>query len=61
MRRGLALLLVTAVAAAATGCSGADAQEAQTLLAESNAALAQVRSATFTARLTMTGGPRSST
>jgi hypothetical protein len=58
MRRGLALLLVTAVAAAATGCSGADAQEAQTLLAESNAALAQVRSATFTARLTMTGGPQ---
>jgi hypothetical protein len=58
MRRGLALLLVTAVAAVATGCSGADAQEAQTLLAESNAAFAQVRSATFTARLTMTGGPQ---
>jgi hypothetical protein len=58
MRRGLALLLVTAVAAAVTGCSGADAQEAQTLLVESNAALAQVRSATFTARLTMTGGPQ---
>jgi hypothetical protein len=58
MRRGLALLLVTAVAAAVTGCSGADAQEAQTLLVESNAALAQVRSATFTARLTMSGGPQ---
>jgi hypothetical protein len=58
MGRGLALLLVTAVAVAATGCPGADAQEAQTLLAESNAALVQVRSATFTARLTMTGGPQ---
>jgi hypothetical protein len=58
MRRALALLLVTAVAAVAVGCSGADAQEAQTLLAESNAAFAQVRSATFTARIAMTGGPQ---
>jgi hypothetical protein len=58
MRHGLAVLLVTAVAAATAGCSGADAQEAQLLLEQSNAAFAQVRSATFTARLTMTGGPQ---
>jgi hypothetical protein len=58
MRRGLALLLVTAVAAVAAACSGADAQEAQLLLEQSNAAFAQVRSATFTARLRMTGGPQ---
>jgi hypothetical protein len=57
MRRLLALLLLTATAAPATGCSGADAQEAQDLLAQSNAAFAQVRSATFTARMTLTGGP----
>jgi hypothetical protein len=58
MRRGLALLLVTAFAAVAAACSGADAQEAQLLLEQSNAAFAQVRSATFTARLRMTGGPQ---
>jgi hypothetical protein len=58
MRRGLALLLVTAVAAVAAACSGEDAQEAQLLLEQSNAAFAQVRSATFTARLRMTGGPQ---
>jgi hypothetical protein len=58
MRRVLPLLLVTAVAAVAAGCSGADAQEAQALLTESNAAFAQVRSATFTAHMTMTGGPQ---
>jgi hypothetical protein len=58
MRRGLAILLVTAVAAVAAGCSGADAQEAQLLLEQSNAAFAQVRSATFTARLRMAGGPQ---
>ena len=58
MRRGLAILLVTAVAAVAAGCSGADAEEAQLLLEQSNAAFAQVHSATFTARLRMTGGPQ---
>jgi hypothetical protein len=47
MRHGLALLLVTAAAVTA-GCSGADAQEAQLLLDQSDAAFAQVRSATFT-------------
>jgi hypothetical protein len=58
MRHGLAILLVTAVAAVTTGCSGADAQEAQLLLEQSNVAFSQVRSATFTVRLTMTGGPQ---
>jgi len=57
MRRVLALLLLTATAALANGCSGADAQEAQDLLSQSNVAFAQVRSATFTARLSLTGGP----
>jgi hypothetical protein len=57
MRRALALLLLTATAAVAAGCSGADAQEAQDLLAQSNAAFAQVHSATFAARLSLTGGP----
>jgi hypothetical protein len=47
MRHGLALLLVTAAAVTA-GCSGADAQEAQLLLDQSDPAFAQVRSATFT-------------
>jgi hypothetical protein len=58
MRRVLALLLLTASTAVAAGCSGADAQEAQVLLVQSNAAFAQVRSATFTARLSLTGGPQ---
>jgi hypothetical protein len=58
MRRILALLVVTAVAAVAPGCSGADAEEAQALLVQSNAAFAEVRSATFTARMSLTGGPQ---
>src|SRR6266545_4663707 len=58
MRRILAFLLLTAVAAVAPGCSGADAEEAQALLVQSNAAFAEVRSATFTARMSLTGGPR---
>jgi hypothetical protein len=57
MRRAFALLLLTAAAVAA-GCSGADAQEAQALLVQSNAAFAKVRSATFTARISLTGGPQ---
>jgi hypothetical protein len=58
MRRALALFLLTATAAVAAGCSGADAQEAQALLVQSNAALAEIRSATFTARMSLTGGPQ---
>jgi hypothetical protein len=57
MRRAFALLLLAAAVAVAPACSGADAQEAQQLLAQSDAALANVESATFTARMTMTGGP----
>jgi hypothetical protein len=56
MRRALALLCLSAAAVAA-GCSGADATEAQALLAQSDAAFAHVRSARFNAHLTMTGGP----
>jgi hypothetical protein len=55
MRRVLVLLCLSALA---SGCSGADATEAQALLAQSDASFAQVRSATFTAHLTMTGGPQ---
>src|SRR6266498_3926460 len=58
MRRILAFLLLTSVAAVAPGCSGAGAEEAQALLVQSNAAFAEVRSATFTARMSLTGGPR---
>jgi hypothetical protein len=56
MRRVLAVILVATVAAAASGCSGAEATEAQALLAQSDAAFAQVKSARFTAHMTMTGG-----
>lgn len=58
MRRLGALLLIAAASAAVAGCSGQDAREAQDLLAQSQAAFASVRSATFTARLTLTGGPQ---
>ena len=58
MRRVLAFLCLSAFAAVAPGCSGADATEAQALLAQSDAAFAQVRSATFIAHLRMTGGPQ---
>ncbi len=54
MRPAFALLLLTVVAATASGCSGADATEAQALLTQADAAFAQVKSTTFTARLTMT-------
>lgn len=57
MRRAFALLLLAAAAAVAPACSGADAQEAQQLLAQSDAAFADITSATFTARMTMSGGP----
>jgi hypothetical protein len=58
MRRLLALLALTALAAVAAGCSGRDAQEAQALLAQSEQALAKVRSATFSAKLWTEGGPQ---
>jgi hypothetical protein len=58
MRRAIALLLLVAAAAAPAGCSGADAQEAQALLAESDAAWADVTSATFSMRLWTSGAPQ---
>ena len=56
MQRVLALLALAALGVAAAGCSGRDAQEAQALLAESQAAVAKVRSASFTAKLWTEGG-----
>src|SRR5256885_5017781 len=58
MRRAIALLLLVAAAAAPAGCSGADAQEAQALLAQSDAAWAEVTSATFSMRLWTSGAPQ---
>jgi hypothetical protein len=56
MRRAFALLCLTVLAATASGCSGADAVEAQALLTQADTAFTQVKSTTFTARLTMTAG-----
>ena len=58
MRRALALVVLAACAVAASGCSGPDAQEAEQLLAQADAAFADVRSATFTLRFTASGGPQ---
>jgi hypothetical protein len=58
MRRAIALLLLVAAGASAAGCSGADAQEAQALLAQSDAAWADVTSATFSMRLWTSGAPQ---
>jgi hypothetical protein len=58
MRRAIALLSLAALVVVQTGCSGADAREAQELLAQSDAAFAQVKSTTFTARISVTGGPQ---
>ena len=56
MRRFLAAaLLLTATVAA--GCSGVDAQKAQDLLAQSNAASANVKSISFAMRMWTSGGP----
>ena len=42
-------------AALLAGCSGADAQQAQSLLLQANQALSTVNSASFNARLTANG------
>jgi hypothetical protein len=54
---GRAFLTFLALPAAAllSGCSGADAQRAQTLLLQANQALSTVNSASFNARLTTSG------
>jgi hypothetical protein len=58
MRRVTALLaLLLAFVAVAAGCSGREAEEARTLLDQSNAAFARVKSATFRMRMTLSGGP----
>jgi hypothetical protein len=58
MRRVTALLaLLLAFVGVATGCSGKDAEEARLLLEQSNAAFAQVKSATFRVQMTFSGGP----
>jgi hypothetical protein len=57
MRRLLPLALAV-LAVVATGCSGRDVEEAQTLLAESEAAVANVRSVTFTGKFWTEGGPQ---
>ena len=58
MRRVFALLILAAFTVVAAGCTGKDAQEAEALLAQSDAALAKVRSATFTLRLSTSGAPQ---
>ena len=58
MRRVLALLALAAIGVVASGCSGRDGQEAQALLAQSEQALAEVRSASFSAKLWIEGGPQ---
>ena len=58
MRRVVALLaFLLAFVVAAAGCSGKDAEEGRALLEQSNAAFAQVRSATFRVQMTFSGGP----
>jgi hypothetical protein len=58
MRRVTALLaLLLVFVGTATACSGKDAEEARALLEQSNAAFAQVRSATFRVQMTLSGGP----
>ena len=58
MRRVVVLVALLALIAGAAGCSGRDAREAQTLLAQSEAAVAEIRSATFSAKLWTEGGPQ---
>ena len=57
MRRLLAVALVVSAAAAASGCSGVDAQKAQTLLDQSTTAMADVESVSFAMRMWTSGGP----
>jgi putative Ca2+/H+ antiporter (TMEM165/GDT1 family) len=58
MRRLLALALVGLVAVAASGCSGVDAQETQSLLDRSTTAMvSKVRFLNFAIRMWMEGAP----
>jgi hypothetical protein len=57
MRRVLALALVTVAAVVPAGCSGGDAQKAQSILDESTTATAAVKSVSFAMRMWTSGGP----
>lgn len=57
MRHLVALTLVVSAAAVASGCSGVDAQKAQTILDQSTTAMADVKSVSFAMRMWTSGGP----
>lgn len=57
MRRLLAFALVVSAAAVASGCSGVDAQKAQTILDQSTTAMADVKSVSFAMRMWTSGAP----
>ncbi len=57
MRRMLVLALLAVAAAMPTGCSGVDAQKAQSILDESTTAMANVKSVSFSMRMWTSGGP----
>ena len=61
VRRALCLLLPTSAAFLLSACSGADAQRATELLAQSQAAQAGIRSATYDARLSISQGSKTYT
>jgi hypothetical protein len=57
MRRLFALALVVSAGAVVSGCSGVDAQKAQTILDQSTTAMADVKSVSFAMRMWTSGGP----
>jgi hypothetical protein len=57
MRRLLAFVLLSSAAAVASGCSGVDAQKAQTILNQSTTAMADVESVSFSMRMWTEGAP----
>jgi hypothetical protein len=57
MRRMLVLALLAVAFAVPAGCSGVDAQKAQTILDQSTTAMANVKSVSFAMRMWTSGGP----
>lgn len=57
MRRIVLLVLVALATAVSAGCSGVDAQKAQTILDQSTAAMADVKSVSFAMRMWTSGAP----
>lgn len=57
MRRVLALGLIGLAAVVSAGCSGVDAQKAQSILDQSTTAMADVKSVSFAMRMWTSGGP----